>query len=302
MIRQGQATDFNPLRLPDSPATRAFLANWIGTLLNARGETLSAQESQVVRRAVDDTFRLPEQERQLGVIAAFFPRLSAGGLMERLSAWHGAGQYAWLFDNAEDRLALDQRVMGFDLTEVLRDPIIRVPALYYLLQRVDRVLAKGKPTIIVIDEGWAALKDPIFSELVEDWERTIRKRGGLVLFASQSPESITDNPIGTVITSQSPTHIFMPNPQSKAKAFAGYNLSERQLELILTLDKESRCFLVKHGRHSVLCKLDLGGMADEIAILSGRNETVELLDQILAEAGEDPAIWMPVFQQRRKSL
>jgi type IV secretion system protein VirB4 len=180
--------------------------------------------------------------------------------------------------------------------------VIRAPALYYMLQRVDRVLAAGKPTIIVIDEGWAALADPIFSDLVEDWERTIRKRGGLAMFASQSPESITQNPVGSVIVSQSPTHVFMPNPKSEAKAFEGYNLTERELELILTLDKESRCFLIKHGRHSVVAKLDLSGFEDEIAILSGRQETVELLDRILAEVGDDPAAWMPVFHRRRKSL
>lgn len=302
VIRSGQAAHFNPLRLADSGPTRAFLASWLGALLTSRGETLSAQESQVVRQAVDDTFKLPEDQRQLGVIAAFFPRLSAGGLAERLAPWHGGGQYAWLFDHAQDRLALDQAVMGFDLTEVLKDPVARVPALYYMLNRVDRVLSSGRPTIIVIDEGWAALKDPIFAALVEGWERTIRKRGGLLLFASQSPESITGNPVGEVIVSQSPTQIFMPNPQSRAEAFQGYNLSRRELELILTLDKESRCFLVKHGRHSVVARLDLAGMGDEIAVLSGRTETVELLDRILAETGEDPAAWLPVFQQRRKAL
>lgn len=299
VIRQGQPTGFNPLRLPDSSATRAFLANWLGSLLTARGERLSAQESQLVRQAVNDTFKLPEAERRLSIIAAFIPRISAGGLMERLQPWHEGGQYAWLFDNEDDRLTLDQQVMGFDLTDVLADPVIRVPALYYMLQRVDRVLSEGQPTIIVIDEGWAAVADPVMAPLVENWERTIRKRGGLVVFASQSPESITDNPIGSVIVSQSPTQIFMPNPNSKAEAFAGYNLSARELELILTLDKESRCFLVKHGRHSVVCKLDLGGLADEIAILSGRQSTVELLDKILAEVGEDPSAWMPVFHQRR---
>ncbi|MDB5986951.1 MAG: VirB4 family type secretion/conjugal transfer ATPase, partial [Nevskia sp.] len=300
VIRQGQPTGFNPLRLPDSSMTRAFLANWLSTLLTARGEHLSAQESQLVRQAVDDTFKLPEEERRLAIIAAFIPRISTGGLTERVQPWHSGGQYAWLFDNEDDRLALNQPVMGFDLTDVLRDPIIRVPALYYLLERVNRVLSAGQPTIIVIDEGWAALADPIFADLVEDWERTIRKRGGLVLFASQSPESITKNPVGGVIVSQSPTHIFMPNPKSEAKAFDGYNLTRRELELILTLDKESRCFLVKHGQHSVVAKLDLSCMDDEIAILSGRQETVELLDQILAEVGEDPSAWMPVFHQRRR--
>ncbi len=65
VIRHGQATGFNPLRLPDSSSTRAFLANWLGTLLTARGEKLSAQESQLVRQAVNDTFKLPEAERRL---------------------------------------------------------------------------------------------------------------------------------------------------------------------------------------------------------------------------------------------
>lgn len=302
ILRQGRPTGFNPLRLPDSPTTRAFLTNWLCALLTARGETLSAQEADLVRRAVDDTFKLPDAERRLAVVAAFVPRLSAGGLAERLQPWHGAGQHAWLFDNDADRLALDQAVMGFDLTEVLRDPVIRVPALYYLLQRVDRVLTAGRPTIIVIDEGWAALADPIFAALVEDWERTIRKRGGLVMFASQSPESITGNPVGSVIVSQSPTQLFMPNPKSEPRAFEGYNLTRRELELILTLDKESRCFLIKHGSHSVVARLDLTGLDDEVAILSGRQETVELLDRIRAEVGDDPAAWMPVFHRRRKSL
>lgn len=301
VIRGGHPTGFNPLRLPDSPSTRAFLANWLATLLTARGEPLSAAESQLVRQAIDDTFKLPEEQRRLAIIAAFIPRISAGGLAERLQPWRDNGQYAWLFDNEDDLLALDESVMGFDLTDVLRDPVIRVPALYYLLQRVDRVLSAGRPTIIVIDEGWAALADPVFAGLIEDWERTIRKRGGLVMFASQSPESITRNPVGSVIVSQSPTHIFMPNPKSEARAFDGYNLTQRELELILTLDKESRCFLIKHGKHSVVAKLDLVGMEDEVAILSGRQETVELLDRIRAETGDDPSAWMPEFQRRRKS-
>ncbi|GAC1632188.1 MAG: VirB4 family type IV secretion system protein [Nevskia sp.] len=300
VVRRGRPTGFNPFRLPDTSVTRAFLARWLGTLLTARGEHLSAGDAQRVQSAVDDAFRLPPEQRRLAVIAAFFPRLSDSGLAERIAPWHSGGQYAWAFDHEADALALDARVIGFDLTDVLRDPVIRVPALYYMLHRVDAVLSAGTPTIIVIDEGWAALADPVFADLVEDWERTIRKRGGLVMFASQSPESITRTPVGSVIIGQSPTQLFMPNPKSEAKAFDGYNLTARELELILTLDKESRCFLVKHGRHSVIARLDLGGMDDAVAILSGRQETVELLDQIIAEVGEDPDVWMPLFHQRRK--
>ena len=302
VIRRGEPSGFNPLQLPEDEPTQAFLADWLGLLLTARGERLSAGDVLHLRRAIHDSYRLPPEQRRLAVIAAFLPRVSESALAERLQPWHGSGPQAWVFDHEADQLALDGEVLGFDLTDVLRDPVIRVPVLYYLLHRVDRILAEGHRTIIVIDEGWAALKDPVFSPLVDDWSRTLRKRGGLVVFASQSPESITEHPLGTVIVSQSPTHIFMPNPKSTAKAFDGYNLTPRELDLILTLDTESRCCLIKHGHHSVIARLDLKDMDDAVAILSGRQQTVSLADTVRSEVGDDPGRWIPEFHRRRRAL
>jgi len=43
------------------------------------------------------------------------------------------------------------------------------------------------------------------------------------------------------------------------------------------------------------------GFGDELAILSGSSDNIELLDEILAEVGDDPEVWVPVFHQRRKA-
>lgn len=51
----------------------------------------------------------------------------------------------------------------------------------------------------------------------------------------------------------------------------------------------------------MICRLDLGGMGDELAILSGSSDNNELLDEIIAEVGDDPSQWLPVFHQRRKA-
>ena len=48
-----------------------------------------------------------------------------------------------------------------------------------------------------------------------------------------------------------------------------------------------------------MAKLDLAGLDDEIAVLSGRTETVNLLKTIREEVGDDPADWLPIFHQRR---
>jgi type IV secretion system protein VirB4 len=48
-------------------------------------------------------------------------------------------------------------------------------------------------------------------------------------------------------------------------------------------------------------ELDLGGLTDELAVLSGTTETVTLLDAIRADVGDDPAKWLPLFHQQRRS-
>ena len=49
-----------------------------------------------------------------------------------------------------------------------------------------------------------------------------------------------------------------------------------------------------------MLRANLKGLEDDCAIISGRQETVSLLDTIRAEVGDDPKIWLPIFQQRRK--
>ena len=52
----------------------------------------------------------------------------------------------------------------------------------------------------------------------------------------------------------------------------------------------------------MVAELDLGGFDDALAVLSGRTETVELLDRIRAEVGDDPAQWLPVFHAERRKV
>ena len=40
---------------------------------------------------------------------------------------------------------------------------------------------------------------------------------------------------------------------------------------------------------------------DELAVLSGSTDNVELLDQVMEEVGEDPKVWLPIFHQRRRA-
>jgi type IV secretion system protein VirB4 len=59
------------------------------------------------------------------------------------------------------------------------------------------------------------------------------------------------------------------------------------------LPDTSHCFLIKHGNDSIVARLNLSGEPDLLTVLSGRERTVRLLDQIRKNVGERPADWLP---------
>ena len=76
----------------------------------------------------------------------------------------------------------------------------------------------------------------------------------------------------------------------------GFGLTERELKLLRDeLEPGSRMFLVKQGRHSVVCQLDLSGFDAELAVISGRAEEVERMNRLIAETGPDPELWFGRF-------
>lgn len=290
-LRPGIESGLNPLQLQDTAANRQFLVDWISILAGGA----SPSELPAIGDAIDTNFAQPMERRRLRYLVELFrgdARPDASDLYARLRPWWGEGEHAWLFDNAQDLTDLDARTVGFDMTAILDDPICRTPAMYYFFHRVEERL-DGTPSIIVIDEGWKALDDYVFVRRIKDWEKTIRKRNGIVGFATQSASDALESQIASAIVEQAATQIFMINPKARAEDYInGFGLSRHEFELVRTLPDSSHCFLIKHGRESVVARLDLSGEADLLTILSGRESTVRLFDELVEQTGPDPANWL----------
>jgi type IV secretion system protein VirB4 len=52
----------------------------------------------------------------------------------------------------------------------------------------------------------------------------------------------------------------------------------------------------------VVAELNLRGFDDELAVLSGNTATSQLAEQLVAELGDDPAVWLPEFHRIRKGV
>jgi type IV secretion system protein VirB4 len=299
ILRPGQSSGLNPLHLPDSPENRAFLAQWLERLVNPHNAALEPEERALIVDAVDANFAEPPEHRRLRHIRALLTgarRPREGDLASRLKAWCDDGEHAWLFDNPADLIDPRSDVLGFDMTRLLDAPALRTPAMMYLFHRIEQLL-DGDPAIIVVDEGWKALDDEVFVQKIKDWEKTIRKKNGIVGFCTQNASDALESRIATSIVEQSATQIFLPNPKARPEDYVqGFGLTTHELDLVRTLPDYSRCFLIKQGGHSAVVRLDLTSVP-ELRALAGNERNIRKLDLLRERLGDCPKAWLEPFLQ-----
>jgi type IV secretion system protein VirB4 len=299
VIRAGEPTGWNPLQLEPSKQTASFLTDLIVALAYRADEAVPPRELEEIAWAVDRTLALPMSDRRLSELAAFISKRAGDqALWRRLAPWHGSGSLAWLFDNPTDSLELDDTVLGFDMTTLLDNELVCGPALAYIFERVARSLRAGdsRGSIISVEEVQHFLRHDVFAARLEDWALTIRKANGLLISSTQKAETLLETRAGRTLLEQSATQILFPNSKaSREKLASGWNLSEKEISLVLETPRESRAFLVRGLTGSVLISLDLSEMPDEIAVLSGTAERVRVCEAIRREVGNDPAVWLPLY-------
>ncbi len=299
-LRNGVPTGFNPLQLPESPASIEFLKTWLRALVRT-ATPLTTREEVDLDHALKGTLALERENRRLSRLIEFTDSTRPDGIHARLARWCAStrGDYAWVFDNAEDSLARrmsGQRVIGFDVTEFLDHDTVRSPITLYLFFCV-RSLLTGQPFVCWADEFSRLLADPAFEQFAKDGLKVWRKLNGVFCAATQSPSDALSSPISRTIIEQTPTKIFFPNPDAAAADYIeGFGLTEREFKLIKEqLEPGTRMFLVKQGHSSVVCELDLKGFHAELAVISGRASSVARVNQLIDVHGSEPADWLPRF-------
>jgi hypothetical protein len=153
--------------------------------------------------------------------------------------------------------------------------------------------------MIVLDEAWALIDNPVFAPKIKDWLKVLRKLNTFVIFATQSVEDAAKSKISDTLIQQTATQIFLPNLKATEVYKTSFMLSEREYTLIKTTDPSSRYFLVKQGVNAIVARVDLSGLGNIINVLSGRSDTVLLLEELRKQYGDDPSGWLPDFHKKR---
>ena len=318
-LRGGEPTGLNPFQLPDTPFNRSFLYDLVGAcgrFGRIEGE-VSAEDISDIKKAVDNLLggTIPFHLRRFGVLVQSIPDRGENCLRRRLEQWcyteDADGRFAYALDNERNAFDWrDFRRVGFDVSDFLvpnhpaTEPILSY--LFHLKTLMQR--ESGGLLATVVEECWLPMSYPTTADQILDSLKTGRRRDEFILLVTQSPEDILKNKLLPAVMQQTPTKIYLPNPDAEfmtADGTGGYSrfgVTLKEFKRLKRLGLQSRMFLVKQGSQSAIAKMDLGGLSEYIAVFAMAAEEFPLLEAAKAEAGNHPDAWIPVYHDLRKRI
>lgn len=224
----------------------------------------------------------PAEERTLTGLSMI---LQSEALRVALAPYTVEGPYGRLLDAAGE--ALEYRdVQCFETEALMTQPGAVAPVLGYLFHRLEARF-DGRPTLLIIDEAWSLLDNPMFAARIREWLKTLRKKNVAVVFATQSLADITDSSIAPAIIESCPQRILLANdraiePQIRA-AYERFGLNGRQIELVSRATPK-RHYYLQSTRGNRLFELGLGPAARALCGASGP-DWIQRTDALLAGHG-----------------
>jgi type IV secretion system protein VirB4 len=277
-----EALAFQPLRRIDEPAERRWAAEWVAALVEHEKLSVTPDLKDALWSALGSLASAPPDERTLTGLSLL---LQSRELKSALSPYTLEGPFGSLLDADRDRLEISD-VHCFETETLMTQPGAVVPVLTYLFHRLEERF-DGKPTLLILDEAWVFLDNPLFASRIREWLKVLRKKNVAVLFATQSLADIAESGIAPAIIESCPQRIFLPNdraiePQARA-AYERFGLNRRQIELVSRATPRRDYYLQsRHGNR--LFELGLGPVA--LALCGASGPAVQRqIDLILAEGG-----------------
>jgi type IV secretion system protein VirB4 len=174
-------------------------------------------------------------------------------------------------------VALDGRVIGFDQSALLEDPIASGAVLATLFHYTGK-LVDGRRLLFLLDEVWNALLIPQFHAEIHAGLKTWRKYNSPILIATQDVADGLNSPIGHTIRSQTPNQMYFSTPGAVWKDYGpeGMKLTATEFDIIQKLPKGTGQFLLKQDDRSVVVQAPLSGLS-EVAVISGTRRGADAL-------------------------
>jgi len=262
------------------------------------GLTITPEVKEYLWTALTSLASAPVEERTITGLSVL---LQSNNLKQALRPYCIGGAYGRLLDAESEQLGAAD-VQAFEI-EGLVGTGAAPAVLSYLFHRIgDRL--DGRPTLLIIDEGWLALDDEGFAGQLREWLKTLRKKNASVIFATQSLSDIDGSNIAPAIIESCPTRLLLSNiapaiiescptrlllPNERAiepqitAIYRRFGLNDRQIELVARATPK-REYYCQSRRGNRLFELGLSEVGLALCAASAKSDQTEIA-RIFAEHG-----------------
>ncbi len=242
---------FCPLANLETPSDRAWASDFIQSILilnNINGNgVITPEQVTSINQAITNMFEAKES-----TMSAFYSTIQDLQIRQILEGYIGSSLMGLMLDGDHDSLALSNFTV-FEMEEIMNmEDKNRIPVLLYLFKKIQDRL-QGQPSVIILDEAWIMLSNPVFRNKIREWLKVLRKANCAVIMATQSISDATNSGIMDVINESCPTKIFLPNVtahnEDTKEMYHKFGLNDIQISLIANaVPKRDYYFQSSEGR------------------------------------------------------
>ncbi|MDT8070579.1 MAG: DUF87 domain-containing protein [Terriglobia bacterium] len=272
-----ESRDFtiNPFSLSPTKENLQFLFSFFRVLIegqdhgSAQRYRLDFKEERKLWDAIERTYMLEPDQRTLSNFTNII-----GELKERLHRWTVAGQYGFLFDNAEDTLSFS-RFQTFNFAGWGDAPDVLEPLLFYVLHRASNEITDPKKLatfkMFLLDEAWLFIKNDTIRNYIVQAQKTWRKHNAAMILATQSIKELQESGMLQIVSESCPTKIFLANPEMDRDVYReAFHLNDTELNLIAGLVPPGQ-MLIRKAQSSKKVQLNVDSVSHWMATNNARD-------------------------------
>lgn len=275
---------FQPLARIDDEQEIKWAKEWILGYIGQKNIKITPAIDNFVWKALLGLKEFPTERRTL---SSFCEMVQSKEIREALIPLTKKGSYGKLFDNSEDKSG-EGRWQAYEMETLMATPAIVPSTLMYLFHRIEtRLKTATGPSMIILDEAWLFLDNPIFKEKLREYFKDMRKKNCSVIFATQNLSDLSSKPeLLHTVMDNCPNRIYLPNKNAMTdnnkELYKSFGLNERQIELIGEVMTPKRDYYYSSEKGNRIFQLALQKIELPFVTATSKNDQ-QNIDRILSQ-------------------
>lgn len=268
--REERDFTINPFSLAPTKENQQFLFSLLRVLIEGTGERyrLDFKDEIKLWNAIDRIYMLEPGQRTLSNLSNI-----VGELKDRLHRWTRAGQYGFLFDNAEDTLSF-RNFQSFNFTGWGDAPELLEPLLFYILHRASQEICDPRRLatfkVFLMDEAWLFMRNQVIRDYIVQAQKMWRKHNAAMILATQSVKELQESGMLHIVAESCPTKIFLANPEMNVDVYReAFHLNDTEIDLIAALVPPGQ-MLIRKSQSSKKVRLQVDSVTHWMAVNSAK--------------------------------